>query len=397
MPRLRIIADESIPLVRELFKSMGSVQLAAGHALTREDVRDVDVLLVRSVTRVDAELLEGSAVRFVGTATIGVDHIETEFLHQHEIAWASAPGSNADSVVEYVLAALLRLAVRQGEPLRGRTLGIIGFGNIGRRLARRSEALGLSILKNDPPLEEADRAAGRPAAFLELYELLRQSDVVTCHVPLTRRGAHPTWHLIGEDELAAMRPEAWLINTSRGAVIDNAALLRALDRPDEGPGAVVLDVWEDEPSPLEELVARVDIGTPHIAGYSYEGKVAGTVMLLEALARHLGVRVPETDGIVDTSVLFAGAPDPGLPETEWLDQLVRRMYDIGVDDRRMRSRWPAAGEAGPYFTRLRRAYPKRRTFGAFRIQTAQVPPAYRELADAGVGVRLRTVSIRTQE
>lgn len=388
MPTLRIVADENIPLVRDLFGSIGDVRVLPGGAITRENVGQADVLLVRSVTQVDADLLGGTDVRFVGTATTGTDHIETEYLHQHEIAWASAPGSNAESVVEYVLSALLRLAVRRGDGLNGKTIGIIGCGNVGGRLAVRASALGMTVLKNDPPLAREEEASGRPHAYLPLEELLASSDVVTCHVPLTMEGPYKTWHLLGRQEIAALVPGAWLINTARGPVVDSGALLQALRHTAGGPGAVVLDVWEHEPAPSAELIEQVDIATPHIAGYSYEGKVAGTLMLLDALAEHLAVATPSSVAVVDTSEIAVGAPDPGLPETDWLHNLACRMYDVAADDHRMRGDWPASDdEAAIHFTRLRRTYPHRRTFRAYHLRERQVPAAYRQAA-AGVGVRL---------
>lgn len=383
MPNVRIVADENIPLVSELFGRMGTVRTLPGRSITREELVDADVLLVRSVTRVDAALLGDTCVRFVGSATIGTDHIETEYLHQHEIAWASAPGSNAESVVEYVMAALLRLAVRRREVLRGKTLGVVGCGNVGGRLADRAAALGMTVLKNDPPLEASDPRG----AYHSLQEVLERSDVVTCHVPLTDGGPFPTRHLIGRKELATLSNRAWLINTARGQVVDNLALVEALR---EGrPAAVVLDVWEDEPAPSAELVERVAIGTPHIAGYSYEGKISGTLMLLDALAEHLGEPPPSSEGLVDRSRIDVGAPDPILNETEYLHHLVMRMYDLAADDRRMRHGWPASAEdAAARFTQLRRTYPHRRSFRAYRYRAWQIPPSHHRAASDGLRVEL---------
>nr|WP_243663590.1 4-phosphoerythronate dehydrogenase [Rhodothermus marinus] len=220
---LRIVADENIPFAREAFRGFGVVRPLPADQITPATVRNCDVLLVRSVTRVDAALLEGSRVQFVGSATSGIDHVDLAYLQKRGIAFAYAPGANADAVVEYVLAALLELAVRRNVSLRGRVVGIVGCGHIGGRLARRLPALGLEVLCCDPPLAEQ---TGR-TDFVSLETILAEADIVTLHVPLTRTGPHATYHLIDAAALARLRPSAWLLNTSRGAVVDGRALLEA--------------------------------------------------------------------------------------------------------------------------------------------------------------------------
>ena len=393
MRPLDIVADENIPLASVLFGSMGPVRLAPGRNISPETVRHADMLLVRSVTRVDAALLDGSAVRFVGSATSGLDHIDLDYLRRRGILFACAPGANADSVVEYVLAALLHLATIRGAALRGKTLGIAGCGRIGSRLARRAAALGMQALLCDPPLAEAG-AAGAPCAYLPLNALIRQADILTLHVPLVRGGPHPTWHMIGRDELAACRAGAWLVNTSRGGVIDNEALLEALCRSPQRPAAVALDVWEGEPAPPAALLERVDVATPHIAGYSYDGKAAGARMLRDAMLALPGLEAFAVENAADLAAgeadrLSAYAPDPCLPETDWLCHMVRGMYDIRRDDRRMRRGWPASEEeAARRFVMLRRTYPERRAFSMRRASRGHVPDGLREAVRDGLGVRL---------
>ena len=393
MRPLDIVADENIPLVSALFGSMGPVRLAPGRDISAETVRHADMLLVRSVTRVDAALLDGSAVRFVGSATSGLDHIDLDYLRRRGIPFACAPGANADSVVEYVLAALLHLATIRGAALRGKTLGIAGCGRIGSRLARRAAALGMQALLCDPPLAEAG-AAGAAGAYLSLNALIRKADILTLHVPLVRGGPHPTWHMIGRDELAACRAGAWLVNTSRGGVIDNEALLEALRRSPQRPAAVALDVWEGEPAPPAALLERVDVATPHIAGYSYDGKAAGARMLRDAMLALPGLEAFAVENAADPAAgeadrLSAYAPDPCLPETDWLCHMVRGMYDIRRDDRRMRRGWPASEEeAARRFVMLRRTYPERRAFSMRRAPRGHVPDGLREAVRDGLGVRL---------
>ncbi|HLG43654.1 MAG TPA: 4-phosphoerythronate dehydrogenase, partial [Nitrospirales bacterium] len=274
---MKIVADANIPLVEEAFGQLGQVTLLPGREIGPEQVRDADVLIVRSVTSVGPALLEGSRVRFVGSATIGLDHVDEVFLNRRGIAFAYAPGSNANSVAEYVIAALLALGRERYE---GRTLGLIGVGRIGTLVQEKALALGMTVLANDPPLERAGRAG-----LVSLDALLRGSDLVSCHVPLTREGPDATFHLLDEARLSLLQSHAVVINTARGPVVDNAALLRAL----RGGriGGAVLDVWEHEPEPDPELIEAVTLGTPHIAGYSFDGKVNGTRMLYDAVCAFL--------------------------------------------------------------------------------------------------------------
>ena len=375
---MRVLADENIPLVEDAFGTLGTVRTLSGRAIEPADVRDVDVLLVRSVTPVGADLLDGSAVQFVGSATIGTDHVDERYLREQGIAFAHAPASNADSVADYVMAALLRLAVRRQTTLRGKTIGVVGCGNIGSRLARRLPALGLDVLKNDPPLAGEAEAAGEPHNFVPLDRVLNVADIITLHVPLTREGSHPTHHLFDAATILKMKPDAWLLNTSRGPVVDNEELKAIV----HGGylGAVALDVWENEPTPDPDLLRRVDLATPHIAGYAYDGKVRGTTMLYEALCDHIGVPAgwspeqalqPE-----DGHPLVATPPDPALPETEALDHVVRSMYAIRADDARLRATLDAPpDERGAAFSRLRKEYPRRREFSRFVLPAGAIPAA----------------------
>lgn len=386
-PSLKILADENIPFVEKAFSTYGRVETCPGREITAERVREADVLLVRSVTPVDEALLVGSPVQFVGSATIGIDHVDVRYLQKEGITFAHAPGSNAESVVEYVMAALLRLAVRKGRRLEELTAGVVGCGNVGGRLAARLEALGLGVLRNDPPLAESAGAEG----FVPLKKLLEEADVISLHVPLTTTGPYPTYHLVDEAVLEQLRPEAWLINTSRGSVVDNRALRRHLERG--RLAAVVLDVWEGEPCPDPALIRRTDLATPHIAGYSFDGKVQGTVMLYEALTRHLGT-APAWDAEKvlapsDEDTLSLTLPDKTLAMEAWFDLLVEQMYPIEADDKLLRALLEQpADEQGAYFSGLRKNYRRRRTFRRFVVEAVSVPEAYRTAVAQGLGVRL---------
>lgn len=382
---LTIVADENIPWVEEAFGSLGSVTTCSGRVMTPTLVQTADVVLVRSVTQIDATLLAGSRVQFVGSATIGTDHIDHAYLAEQGIAFAHAPGSNADSVVEYVVSALLHLAISRNEPLRGKTIGLVGCGNIGGRLAQRLPAFGLRVLQNDPPLA----AQTGSHDFVGLDHVLAEADIISLHVPLTRTGPHATYHLFDETILQRLSPNTWLLNTCRGPVVDNAALLHQIKagRLD----ATVLDVWETEPNLSTALLERVDLGTPHIAGYSYDGKVTGTAMLYEALLTHLkrpSTWNPETIyAPTPEDQLTLEPPAPTLPEHAWLHYLTQQMYPIAEDDLRLRHLFALPdAEQGVYFTHLRKTYPRRRTFGLHHIPAAEVPKAYREAVRQGLGI-----------
>ena len=392
MSSLQILADENIPCVEEAFGKLGSIERCAGREIGPESVRDIDVLLVRSVTPVGPSLLDGSTVRFVGSATIGTDHVDQDYLGERGIAFAHAPASNADSVADYVIAALLTLARRQNVRLQDQTVGIVGCGNIGGRLARRLPALGVEVLCNDPPLEEEAEKADQPHAFVALATVLRQADAITCHVPLTTDGSHPTHHLLDADALARVQSGAWLLNTSRGSVVDNEALLGAIE--DGRIGAATLDVWEGEPSPNPDLVRAVDVATPHIAGYAYDGKVRGTTMLYEALCEHLGLEPawdPATVLQPDApDVLRCHPPDPRLPRTDGLHHLAAQAYDLAADDARMRQILDhSPSERGDYFSSLRKSYPIRREMQQHTVPRTGVPEAYRTAVSEGLTMQWR--------
>jgi len=369
---MKIVADENIPLLRDAFGSLGEVVAVPADAIRPALLRDAQALLVRSVTPVGAVLLDGSAVRFVATATIGVDHVNQEYLQQRGIAFASAEGSNAQSVAEYVFTALAVLAERGGWRLAGRTLGIVGVGNVGSRVARIAEGLGMTVLANDPPLA---CETGDPK-YVPI-ETLFDADIVTFHVPLTREGHDATYHRIGENLLSRLKRSVILLNTSRGSVADTAALKAtcAAGRL----GALVFDVWENEPNIDLELLKTVDLATPHIAGYSYDGKVNGTRMILEAFCRHFGLQ-----RMWNPSPRMPPPEKPrirlpaGVDAQQAIRYATRAAYDIEADDARLRAirEKPVEGRSA-YFKSLRKNYPVRREF----------PQTTVELGSAGSQVR----------
>ena len=384
---LRLLVDANIPDAEAAFGPVGSVRTIPGHAISRADLADVDVLVVRSVTRVDAALVEGTPVRFVGTATAGVDHVDQETLAGLGIAFASAPGSNAASVVDYVLAALLAVAADRGETLDGRTLGIVGLGEVGGRLARRAAALGLGILACDPPRAAAGHT---DHDYRALGDVLNRSDIVSLHTPLTTLGQSP-WPTLGLiAESGRLRPDAWLVNAARGRVVTpEAALALAASRP------VVLDVWPTEPEPDPALVDAVALGTPHVAGYALDGKHRGTAMIAAALFAWAGLGRP-AERLGDSAHLVAEVTSPagGVPDpTAWLDALARQAADIRGDDARFRA--ALAGTTGDRraaaFAALRKTYPVRREMDRYTVR-GPVPESLQTAVSEGLGMRLSPVS-----
>jgi erythronate-4-phosphate dehydrogenase len=355
---MKIVADGNIPFVEACFSHLGEIQVVQGRQITPATVADAEVLLVRSVTRVDRRLLEGSRVRFVATATIGFEHVDVDYLRSRGIGFASAPGSNANSVAEYIVAALLAVGRKHEILLDGKSIGIVGVGNVGSRVATKCRALGLRTVLNDPPLA---RKIGDPK-YRPLEEVLG-CDFVTFHTPLTKDGPDRTFHLADRTFFERLKPGTVFLNTSRGAVHDTAALKVVMAQG--RLRAVVLDVWENEPNIDQDLLRKVDISTPHIAGYSFDGKVAGMIMIYQAVCRHLGVlpihEVAEflPAPAVPTIDLAAG----DVPEQESLHQIVQQVYPIHRDDFNTREILMVPAQArGAFFDDLRKNYPVRREF-----------------------------------
>lgn len=361
-----IVADENIPLLDSFFSDIGEVRAVSGRNMTADQVRDADILLVRSVTRVDEALLKASRVRFVGTTTIGTDHVDREYLERSGIRFSAAPGCNANSVVEYVLTVLSLWAERSGiEDWSDLSVGIIGVGNVGGELARRLERLDFTVRLCDPPRAEAGPEEAE--SFVGLEQAL-DCDVVTFHTPLNREGPHATWHLMDEARIQGLRQQQLIINTSRGGVVDNEALLARL-KSDDAPAAV-LDVWENEPSIRPGLADLCWLATPHIAGYSLEGKVMGVENIYQAVSQYLGLPARKQAGQF--------LPEPPLSKmsftgsaSEWdaAGRAMRACYDPRSDDARLRLVLGGEeSERAQGFDRLRRDYPVRREFSSLKIQ-----------------------------
>lgn len=353
---MKFIADIGIPRIKEAFSSMGEVQLLPAGEITPAVLKSADGLLVRTTTKITPTLMDGSGIKFVGTATIGTDHIDLPYLKNRGIHLSSAPGCNATAVAEYILTALLALGQKSGLSLQQRTLGIIGAGNTGCALKKIAEAMGIRCLLNDPPL--AETSAG--ADYRTLDDLIRYADIISIHVPLTRTGRYPTFHLMNEAVIRRLNPGTIIINTSRGETLDGQGLKTNRERL----GALILDVWENEPRIDTELLQCVDIATPHVAGYSLEGKMRATEMVYRDACDYFGL--PATwkieDGLSEreSAVLTIHDGDK-LPE-----QAVIQAYNIWEDDARLRL-FPEQDNPGEYFAALRNQYRFRREFSSYRF------------------------------
>ncbi len=361
---MKIVADENISLVQELFSGMGEVMVLPGRQISSEHLIDADILLVRSVTKVNAALLEGSQVQFVGTCTIGTDHIDQNYLASCGIGFSSAPGCNANAVVDYVISALAALALSRQFSLNEKSVGIIGQGNVGSRLRKRLEAMGVRCLCSDPPLQRQG-----VKGLVSLQQLIKEADIISIHTPLTRSGSDATFHLFDKRRISRLKPGTILINTARGAVIDNDDLLACLKNVEL---SLVLDVWENEPEINFELIQKVELATQHIAGYSLEGKINGTVMIYKSVCDYFG-----KDQSVNTDSLMP--PMISLPLIFNRQQSIDRQcceailscYDIRKDDAVLRQTLKAAGPRAraiaDSFDRLRKNYPQRREFSRISI------------------------------
>ncbi len=358
-----IVADENIPLLDAFFEGFGEIRRVPGRSIDRATVAQADVLLVRSVTNVNRALLEGSKVRFVGTCTIGTDHLDLDYFQQAGITWSSAPGCNARGVVDYVLGSLLTLAEIEGADLATRTYGVVGAGEVGGRLVKVLQGLGWNVLVCDPP-----RQAAEGGDFVSLEQVIEQCDVISLHAPLKKHGNGSTWHLFDKNRLNQLKPGAWLINASRGPVVDNAALRQVLlEREDL---QAVLDVWEGEPEVDVALADLCVLATPHIAGYSLDGKQRGTAQIYQAYCDFLG-----QPASVSLNTLL---PQPWLSQVTlhagtdpaWsLAMLCRGVYDPRRDDADFRrSLVGSVTEQRAAFDVLRKQYPSRREIDGLQVR-----------------------------
>lgn len=355
---MKIVCDDKIPFLRGVLEPFAEVVYLPGKQTTAEVVRDADAVITRTRTKCDAALLSGSSVKVIATATIGFDHIDTAWCESHGILWRNAPGCNSWSVKQYIASVLVSLSRRHGLDLSAMTLGVVGVGNVGSKVAEVASLLGMKVLLNDPPRARAEGEQG----FVSLDEVMERADIITLHVPLTKEGEDATWHLFDAARIGRLRRDQFLFNSSRGPVVDNAALKAALKA-----GALrgaVLDVWENEPDIDRELLGLLEYATPHIAGYSADGKANGTTMSVRTVASVLGL--PFTDWTA------SGVPAPVQPLSFCIDaagksgaqvlaEAILHTYDVQRDTDALRA-------APELFEKLRGDYPVRREPTAFSLQ-----------------------------
>ena len=370
---MKAVADDKIPFLKGVLEPYMEVVYLPGSAIRPTDLIDADCLITRTRTLCNRDLLEGTPVRFIASATIGFDHIDTVWCNRAGIRWTNSPGCNSGSVAQYVTAALLEMAERMDFDLHDKTLGIIGVGHVGSKVHRIAELLGMKVLLNDPP---RSRTEG-PDHFTDLKILLTHSDIITLHVPLNREGPDKTLYLVDQQFLEAMKPGALLINTSRGEVIHEAELMKRLggDQETKRPRnqrreardnhrlsslvtrhlSLVIDVWKDEPHINRELLALAEIATPHIAGYSLDGKLNATRMVVQAVAAEFNLNM-------DPETILAHHPPRITHHASRVTyhDYIRATYDILADDRRLR-------ESPETFEDQRNHYPERREFSAYII------------------------------
>ncbi|ANW23580.1 4-phosphoerythronate dehydrogenase [Vibrio coralliilyticus] len=356
---MKILIDENMPYAEQLFSQLGEVVLKSGRTLNADDLVDVDALMIRSVTKVNAELIsKANRLKFVGTATAGMDHVDQALLKEKGIFFTAAPGCNKVGVAEYAFSVMMVLAQQQGFSVFDKTVGIIGAGQVGSYLQQCLEGIGIKVLINDPPKQ----AAGDERNFTPLDALLEQADIITTHTPITRDGDFPTHHLINETVLNKLRGDQILINAARGPVVDNTALKARLRKQDGFIAA--LDVFEFEPEVDMELLPLLAFATPHVAGYGLEGKARGTTMIFNSFCEFLN-----NDLRAHASELLPTAPVPELVldrawEEATLHNLTQLVYDVRKDDALFRREISQPGA----FDLMRKNYWDRREYSAVTLR-----------------------------
>jgi erythronate-4-phosphate dehydrogenase len=357
---MKIVADNNIPFLQGALEPFAEVVYIPGSEISRDVLIDADALLIRTRTKCNEAMLNGTNVKFIGTATIGFDHIDTEYCEKNKIKWTNAPGCNSSSVQQYITAALLKVSLKSKSCLKDKTLGIIGAGNVGTKVQKIAEVLGMNILLNDPPRARVEGDVD----FTSLKTILKESDIITVHVPLNMKGEDCTYHLFNDELFRQMKNGAWFFNTSRGEVADTAALKKALEAGK--PAGAVLDVWENEPRIDLELLDKAFITTPHIAGYSTDGKANGTSMVVNYLAAYFNLplknwypeNIPEPQSTeIEIDCKFKSDEDilrEAVFTTYRLNEDITRLRIIPSDFERQRAYYPLRREFPSYTITLKR-------------------------------------------
>jgi erythronate-4-phosphate dehydrogenase len=374
---MKIVADNKIPFLKGVLEPFADVIYLPGGEITREDLMDADALITRTRTKCNEKLLVGTNVKFIATATIGYDHIDTKWCETNGIHWTNASGCNSGSVYQYIASVLVVLSKKYGFDFADRSLGIIGVGNVGRKIVKLGEWLGMRVLLNDPP---RSRKEG-PCGFVSLEGITRECDIITCHVPLNMDGIDKTYHLIDGKLLQKLNPNTILINCSRGEVVDSQALKSVLK--EKRIAAVTLDVWENEPDIDAELVKLLDVATPHIAGYSADGKANGTSMSVQALSKFFNLPLTRwfAEDIPLPEKVALTIDCKGKTLQEIVSEAILFTFDVAADDRRLRTSLDT-------FEKQRGNYPLRREFHAYKILLLNAYPEVQKVLN-GLGFKVK--------
>ncbi|MCB1754888.1 MAG: 4-phosphoerythronate dehydrogenase PdxB [Gammaproteobacteria bacterium] len=363
---MKIVADDKIPFLKGVLEPFARVEYYPGNEISREKILDADALIIRTRTQCKRELLEGNRVKLIATATIGFDHIDTGYCEQHAIRWLNAPGCNSSSVQQYMTAALLHLAEQEKFRLQEKTIGIIGVGNVGKKVEQAATALGMNVLLNDPPRQRA----GRESRFVSLETIQNEADIITFHVPLNKHGADKTFHLADSLFFNGLKKSPVIINTSRGEVIETTALKNAIRK--HKVEACILDVWENEPNIDPELLQLAELATPHIAGYSADGKANGTSICVNAVSRFFSfgigpdwypAEIPQAEQSNTFEIDCSGKSAQAI-----LYEAVLHTYPIQHDCRRLK-------KSPGTFEQQRGDYPVRREFPNYTVKLINPSPA----------------------
>ena len=353
---MKIVADSNIPALDDTFAHHGELTCLDGREIRHSDLIDADVLLVRSVTQVSEKILANTSIQFVGSTTIGVDHLDTDWMDANGIVWANAPGCNADAAAQYTLAMMWLACERLDIDFMQQSVGIIGRGNVGSRLENLLDALNINVLCCDPPLQVS---GGQK--LVSMNEVCKQT-IISLHTPLTTAGEYPTKNLFDGQQLANLQPQTLIVNASRGAVIEGRGLLSNLQ---SGHIYAALDVWPDEPHISPQLLDLVSVASPHVAGYSREGKLAGTSMIYKAFCNTFGIDTGDETTGIETMTLETPAT---LPPGEALRHAVLSSSQLERDDKALRNLSSTqAGDARVHIDKLRSAYPERYEFKSYRV------------------------------
>ncbi|MEG1585338.1 MAG: 4-phosphoerythronate dehydrogenase PdxB [Bacteroidales bacterium] len=356
MKKMKIVADSKIPYLRGVLEPFAEMVYLSPEEIDADAVRDADALIIRTRTACNAELLTGSNVKMIATATIGFDHIDREYCKAKGIVWKNAPGCNATSVAQYILSSLSLLAIEKREALAGKTIGIVGVGNVGKSVEKECRILGMKILRCDPPRAQAEGEAG----FVSLETIAREADFITFHTPLTREGSYPTFHMADDSFFSRLRKKPVVFNTSRGEVIEENSLKNAAEKG--MISEMIIDCWEHEPSIDRELMAMSYLSTPHIAGYSADGKSNATRMAVENIAGFFGF-TPDLSTITPPEPMSAEI-DASLYPNQALMHILLNTYDPREDTARLEN-------SPETFEKQRGSYPLRREYRAFTVKNAQ--------------------------